>query len=162
LPREDVDLRRGLAFVRLGAERLRDLVAFRAGFFLAARMTFFFSRRAGADLTTRLTAFFAAGARRQVLGSISPLRSRGMAKQAVQLRRALFIISLTTTGTRASAHRVLRMSHRGTPFSAIPRRELQPIDMREMFHAGSQACRRLERSPDRVDIVRDVSGCLSN
>jgi hypothetical protein len=45
----------------LAAERLRDLVAFRAGFFLAAFVTFFFSRRAGAVLATRATAFFAAG-----------------------------------------------------------------------------------------------------
>ncbi len=72
MPREDVDLRRGLAFVRLGAERLRDFVAFRAGFFLAAftRLAFFFGRRAGADLTTRATAFFAAGRSRPSLAAL--------------------------------------------------------------------------------------------
>jgi hypothetical protein len=55
----DVDLRRGLAFVRLEVDRLRDF----AGFLLAAlpRVVFFGRRRAGAGLTMRATAFFAGG-----------------------------------------------------------------------------------------------------
>ncbi|PYK83665.1 MAG: hypothetical protein DME41_05695 [Verrucomicrobia bacterium] len=62
----DVDLRRGLAFVRLEVDRLRDF----AGFLFAAlpRETFFV-RRGGAALATRATAFFAAGARRRSLAA---------------------------------------------------------------------------------------------
>jgi len=67
LPREDVDLRRGLAFVLLAAERLRDF----AGFLFAAltREVFFVRGRASAGLTMRATAFFAAGPRRRSLAA---------------------------------------------------------------------------------------------
>jgi hypothetical protein len=66
LPREDADLRRGLALVRL-----RDFIALRVGFLLAALPceVFFVRGRAGAGLTMRATAFFAAGARRRSLAA---------------------------------------------------------------------------------------------
>ena len=60
MPREDVDFRRGLAFVRLLVERLRDFGAFRAGLCLAlGRDVFFVIFRAGGAI--RETAFFTAG-----------------------------------------------------------------------------------------------------
>ena len=70
--REDVDLRRGLALVRLLGARLRDLAAFLAGFLFAAfaRVVFFGRRRAGAGLTIRATAFFAAGRSRPSLAAL--------------------------------------------------------------------------------------------
>jgi hypothetical protein len=64
LPREDADLWRGLALVRL-----RDFIALRVGFLSAAlgREAFFVRGRAG--LTMRTTAFLAAGARRRSLAA---------------------------------------------------------------------------------------------
>jgi len=64
LPREDADLRRGLALVRL-----RDFIALGVGFLLAAlpREVCFVRGRAG--LTMRTTAFLAAGARRRSLAA---------------------------------------------------------------------------------------------
>ena len=85
--------------------------------------------------------------------SILRSHSRRIARRAVQLRRALFIISPITTGTRAWAHRVSSRSDPGTAFFAIPRRWRLPIVMHATSPTGLQASRRIDGAWPQFHVV---------
>ena len=74
--RKDVDLRRGFAFARPRVTRLRDFVAFRAGFLFAvlARERFL-AGRGVTRLMTRFTGFFAVDTTGRPLAEVLPARA---------------------------------------------------------------------------------------